>query len=105
MSGRTLRDFSDHPLAGLPVRIYLEAKDAAGQTGDGEPIEIVLPERSFAHPVARALVALRKRLSDPRERRAVADDLAGDRLAASRVSRRCRRFAGACRRRCASPPG
>ncbi len=76
VSGRTLRDFSDHALAGLPVRIHLEAKDAAGQTGNSEPTEIVLPERSFAHPVARALVALRKRLSDPQERRSVAAELA-----------------------------
>ncbi len=75
--GHGLRDFSDHPLAGLPVRIYLEAKDAAGQTGRGEPVEMVLPERSFEHPVARTLVALRKRLMDPGERRPVATELAG----------------------------
>lgn len=77
LSGHGLRDFSDHPLAGLPVRIYLEAKDAAGQTGRGEPVQMVLPERSFEHPVARALVALRKRLMNHRERRPVATELAG----------------------------
>jgi uncharacterized protein (TIGR02302 family) len=76
VSGQGLYDLSDHALAGLPVRLYLEAKDAAGQTGRGESIDIVLPERSFVHPVARAIVALRKRLQDPDERGSVADGLA-----------------------------
>jgi uncharacterized protein (TIGR02302 family) len=37
---------------------------------------MVLPERSFVHPVARAVVALRKRVLDARERRPVATELA-----------------------------
>ena len=76
VSGEGLQDFSEHPLAGLRVRLHLEASDAAGQIGSGEAVEIVLPERSFAHPVARAIVELRKRLSDPEERGAVAAGLA-----------------------------
>jgi uncharacterized protein (TIGR02302 family) len=73
--GQSLRDLSEHPLAGRPVRLHLEAKDAAGQVGIGENVEIVLPERTFAHPVAHALIELRKRLSDPRERGPVAGGL------------------------------
>jgi uncharacterized protein (TIGR02302 family) len=76
VSGRGLQDLSDQVLAGVPVKMYLEAKDVAGQTGRGDSIEMVLPERSFMHPVARAVVALRKRLIDPQERRPVADALA-----------------------------
>jgi uncharacterized protein (TIGR02302 family) len=76
VSGRGLQDLSDQALAGLPVKMYLEPKDVAGQTGRADSIEMVLPERSFMHPVARAVVALRKRLIDPQERRPVADDLA-----------------------------
>lgn len=77
LQGRGLRDLSDEPLAGLPVKIYLAARDAAGQTGRSASVEVVLPERSFAHPVARAIVGLRKRLSNPRDRLAVANDLGG----------------------------
>ncbi|MFO1112399.1 MAG: TIGR02302 family protein [Rhodospirillales bacterium] len=80
-AGTSLQDFSAHPLAGLPVRLRLEARDAAGQVSVSETVETVLPEREFAHPVARLLVALRKRLSGPepslRERAGVMAELAG----------------------------
>jgi uncharacterized protein (TIGR02302 family) len=75
VSGQGLQDLSEHPLAGLPVRLHLEAKDAAGQVGSGEAVEIVLPERTFTHPMARAIIELRKQLSDPGERRPVAGGL------------------------------
>ena len=59
-------DLSAHPWAGLPVRIRLLARDAAGQEGRSEEVELELPERNFTHPVARQLAALRKSLSlDP----------------------------------------
>lgn len=59
-------DLSAHPWAGLPVRIRLLARDAAGQEGRSEEAELELPERNFTHPVARQLAALRKSLSlDP----------------------------------------
>lgn len=63
--GTSLQDLSAHPLAGMPIRLRLEAQDAAGQIGVSETVETVLPEREFVHPVARLLVALRKRLSGP----------------------------------------
>jgi uncharacterized protein (TIGR02302 family) len=59
-------DLSAHPWAGLPVRVRLVARDSAGQEGRSEQAELTLPERSFKHPVARRLAALRKSLSmDP----------------------------------------
>ncbi len=65
-------DLSAHPWAGLPVRVRLLARDAAGQEGTSETTEVELPERSFNHPVARQLAALRKSLSlDPLARQSV----------------------------------
>jgi len=78
--GTAQPDLSAHPWAGLPVRVLILARDGAGQEGRSEVRELVLPERAFNHPVARALVALRKSLSlDPLARDAVRrglDDLA-----------------------------
>jgi uncharacterized protein (TIGR02302 family) len=83
---RTLRgtarpDLTAHPWAGLPVQITLEARDAANQAGRSETVTVELPERAFTHPVAKALVALRKRMTlAPAERSAHAREL--DRLSA-----------------------
>ncbi|MCP5366535.1 MAG: TIGR02302 family protein [Hyphomicrobiales bacterium] len=61
--GVTLRDLTAHPWAGLPVRLWLSATDAKGQEGRSEAAELILPERTFNHPVAREIVAARKRLA------------------------------------------
>jgi uncharacterized protein (TIGR02302 family) len=77
VSGRELQDLSAHPWAGHSVRIKLVASDATGQTGVSEEVEVVLPERSFQHPVARAIAAERQRLIvDPRQHLSVAGALA-----------------------------
>jgi len=55
-------DLTPHPWAGLPVAVRLEAVDAAGQTGGSPEQTVTLPERPFAHPVARAIITERKRL-------------------------------------------
>ncbi len=66
-------DLTPHPWAGLPVRIQLTAKDAIGQTATSDLLEIVLPERIFHHPIARAVIEQRKRLiANPDDRRSVA---------------------------------
>ncbi|MBF0334914.1 MAG: DUF4175 family protein [Alphaproteobacteria bacterium] len=57
-------DLTGHVWAGLPVTLQPMALDGAGQTGAGEPLDMVLPERRFEHPVARALVALRRALAE-----------------------------------------
>ena len=65
-------EFGTHPWAGLKVRMWLEAKDVAGQTGRSDEIEIVLPQRRFDNPIARAVVEQRRKLvEDPRHRRDV----------------------------------
>ena len=61
--GVALPDLSAHPWAGLPVTARLVAKDFPGQIGQSDVVHFVLPERPFHHPVARAVIALRKALS------------------------------------------
>lgn len=56
-------DLTAHPWAGLPVLVSFTATDALGQNARSETLRITLPERSFRHPVAAALVALRKKLA------------------------------------------
>ena len=62
-------ELGSHPWAGLKVEMWLEAKDVAGQTGTSEKMEIVLPQRRFDNPVARAVIEQRRKLAeDPRHR-------------------------------------
>lgn len=62
-------ELASHPWAGLRVLLTLEATDVAGQTGKAEPIELVLPERRFTKPLARAVIEQRRKLmDDPRYR-------------------------------------
>ncbi len=63
-------DLTAHPWAGLPTTARLIARDGAGQEGRSADVGFDLPEREFNHPVAKALIAIRKRLSvAPGERR------------------------------------
>ncbi|HSV29215.1 MAG TPA: DUF4175 family protein, partial [Candidatus Omnitrophota bacterium] len=59
-------DLTAHPWAGLPVTVTPVAEDALGQGGRGPAITLTLPERSFTHPVARALVEQRRLLTEDR---------------------------------------
>jgi uncharacterized protein (TIGR02302 family) len=69
-------DLTAHPWAGLPVDIHLEAKDALGQTGESDTIRIILPERQFHNPVARAIIEQRRQLTlDPSQRDVAAETL------------------------------
>lgn len=67
--GTAQPDLSAHPWAGLEVSAQLLARDGAGQEGRSEAATLTLPERSFNHPVARRLIALRKALSLEPDRR------------------------------------
>ncbi len=60
----TYLELGAHPWAGLRVRMTLEAKDAAGQTGKSESRELELPQRRFTKPLARALIEQRRKLVD-----------------------------------------
>ena len=62
-------DLTAHPWSGLKVSIRPVARDGAGQEGFGESVEMILPERQFRHPVARAIAQLRHVLiADPTRR-------------------------------------
>lgn len=61
--GQTLRDVTNHPFAGAAMRMTLVARDEAGQDGTSETIDLVLPQRPFRKPLARALIELRRRLA------------------------------------------
>nr|WP_304502913.1 DUF4175 family protein [Caldovatus aquaticus] len=80
--GAVAPDLSAHPWAGLEVELRLVARDGAGQEGASETARATVPERSFNHPVARELIALRKGLSlDPTARGPARDGL--DRITAA----------------------
>ncbi len=57
---RTVRDLTEHPWAGATVDLTLLARDAAGQEGRSAPVAIVLPQRPFRNPLARALIEQRR---------------------------------------------
>lgn len=52
-----------HTWAGLPVTFEYTVTDHKGQTARLEKIHLVLPEREFEHPMAKSLIAMRKRLA------------------------------------------
>jgi uncharacterized protein (TIGR02302 family) len=69
-------DLTANPWAGLPVEIRLLATDALGQQGESSPVRMILPERVFHNPVARAIVEQRKELvKNPSSRPQVAEIL------------------------------
>lgn len=78
LQGSSYNDLTAHRWAGLPVELALVGRDGADQTGSSERIRLVLPERQFSHPVARAIIEERKRLGlDPESRLDVARALDG----------------------------
>ncbi len=70
-------DLTAHPWAGLRVELQLNARDEIEQVGRSEPVTIVLPEREFKHPVARAIIEQRKAITrEPKKRHKVRRALA-----------------------------
>lgn len=61
--GRDSRNLTEHPLAGLPVKITLVAEDSIGQTGRSETIEMELPGRYFNNLLAGAVAEQRQVLA------------------------------------------
>ncbi len=68
-AGRTVVDLADSPWGGARVRLTLVARDEAGQEGRSETVSLVLPQRPFAKPLAKALVEQRRDLVTDRETR------------------------------------
>ncbi|MCT7667623.1 TIGR02302 family protein [Shinella kummerowiae] len=58
--GTTSRNLSEHPLSGKRVKITLVAKDAAGQEGRSQPVEMILPAKNFFEPLASAVAEERQ---------------------------------------------
>lgn len=56
-------DLTGHTWAGLPVIFEFTVKDHKGQVAKSETGSLTLPERNFEHPVAKLLIALRKKLA------------------------------------------
>jgi hypothetical protein len=59
---QTTIDLADHPFAGAHVLMTLVARDDAGNEGYSAPLDVVLPQRRFTNPLARALVEQRRDL-------------------------------------------
>ena len=57
---KTYKDLTSHPWAGLPVVVTLVAKDEAGHEGRSAPRGIILPERKFTKPLAKAVIDQRR---------------------------------------------
>lgn len=74
----TWKDLSSHAWAGLPVSLQPAARDGLGQVGTGEAMTITLPERSFSHPLAQALIAQRRALAADRKQAPATAELLGD---------------------------
>lgn len=62
--GASIQDLGAHRWAGTPVTVRLQATDGLGQSAESDAVALVLPERTFNHPVARDLAFARKRLND-----------------------------------------
>jgi uncharacterized protein (TIGR02302 family) len=69
---KSVVDLTTHAWAGAKVKLFLLAKDEAGQEGRSETVEFTLPSRTFTKPLAKALVEQRRKLVlDPDDRRRV----------------------------------
>jgi uncharacterized protein (TIGR02302 family) len=60
---QTYSDLTAHPWAGSEVELTLVAYDEAGQTGRSQSARLVLPQREFQKPLARAVVEQRRVLA------------------------------------------
>jgi uncharacterized protein (TIGR02302 family) len=73
VTGKSFNELTPHAFAGHLVRIVMHTTDEIGQIGKSDPVEMVLPERIFRHPVARSVIEQRKRLvAKPKERLGIA---------------------------------
>lgn len=72
--GKTSRDLTEHPWAGVSVIAKLTATDDAGQQAFSEEKRFIMPERAFSNPLARAVIEQRRILAlDANKKRRVLD--------------------------------
>ncbi|RWE23640.1 MAG: DUF4175 family protein, partial [Mesorhizobium sp.] len=55
-AARTTKDLTEHVWAGGSIKLTLVATDDAGHTASSETKTLVMPERPFANPLARAVI-------------------------------------------------
>ncbi|MBS1027471.1 DUF4175 domain-containing protein [Gluconobacter albidus] len=67
-------DLSSDPFAGMDVEGRLHAKSVSGRESRSDPVKFQIGARKFTDPLARALVALRRRLMLGQERASKASD-------------------------------
>ncbi|GAA2855934.1 TIGR02302 family protein [Aminobacter niigataensis] len=60
---KATRDLTEHVWAGASVRLTLHAVDDAGQEAKSETKTIILPEKPFTNPLARAVIEQRRLLA------------------------------------------
>ncbi|KAA0968587.1 TIGR02302 family protein [Aureimonas fodinaquatilis] len=61
--GRLSTNQTENPYAGTQMNLVLKVEDDAGQSATSQPFALVLPERSFTNPLARAVVEQRRILA------------------------------------------
>lgn len=62
-AAKTTKDLTEHVWAGASIKLSLVATDDAGHTATSETKTIVMPERPFANPLARAVIEQRRLLA------------------------------------------
>jgi uncharacterized protein (TIGR02302 family) len=62
-AAKTTKDLTEHVWAGSNIRLTLAATDDAGQTAKSETRTLVMPERPFTNPLARAVIEQRRILA------------------------------------------
>ncbi|MFA6156626.1 TIGR02302 family protein [Mesorhizobium sp.] len=58
-AARTSKDLTEHVWAGSSIKLTLVATDDAGHTASSETKTLVMPQRPFANPLARAVIEQR----------------------------------------------
>jgi len=62
-AARTTKDLTEQAWAGSSIKLTLVATDDAGHTASSETKTLVMPERPFANPLARAVIEQRRLLA------------------------------------------
>ncbi|RUU12639.1 TIGR02302 family protein, partial [Mesorhizobium sp. USDA-HM6] len=62
-TAKTTKDLTEHVWAGSTIKLRLTATDDAGHTATSETKTLVMPERPFSNPLARAVIEQRRLLA------------------------------------------
>lgn len=62
-AAKTSKDLTEHVWAGSSIKLTLVATDDAGHTASSETKTLVMPERPFSNPLARAVIEQRRLLA------------------------------------------